>query len=68
MAREIVIKKGDVAKIAAAFRCTNPTIRRALRGADDTLLAVRIREYAKKLGGKYTVEIEEIEENEKDTY
>jgi hypothetical protein len=59
MAREIVIKRGDYAIIRRNLKCTDPTIRRALRGAEDTLLAFKIRAMARSLGGKYTVKIDE---------
>jgi hypothetical protein len=61
MAREIVINNKTRASIRKIFGCSHPTIRRALRGAEDTFLCIKIREAAKKMGGKYTVDINEEE-------
>jgi hypothetical protein len=61
MGREIVIRKKAYGEIRKMFGCSMPTMRRALLGAEDTFLCIKIREAAKKMGGKYVVEIEEVE-------
>lgn len=51
MASMILVSYGMSKDIQKALGYSQPTIRRALRGADDTDVARRIRIYALKNGG-----------------
>jgi hypothetical protein len=48
---EILVKQGEKKELAKLFRKSHVTIRRALRGSTETLLAKKIRKAAIERGG-----------------
>jgi len=54
---EITVDYGVRAKLIEIFKTSYPTIRKALRGKSKSPLSLRIREAARKNGGKEIVEV-----------